>query len=55
MLRHERPNRSTATCVHRWDLPSLRQEVPMQVYLGIDWSEQKHDALFMDEDGRPLV
>ena len=27
----------------------------MQVYLGIDWSEQKHDALFMDEDGRPLV
>jgi transposase len=27
----------------------------MQVYLGIDWSEQKHDVVFQDERGRHLL
>ena len=27
------------------------KEVLMQVYIGIDWSEKKHDAVFINEAG----
>jgi transposase len=27
----------------------------MQVYLGIDWSEKKHDIIFMNESGAPIA
>jgi len=27
----------------------------MQVYIGIDWSEKKHDAVFINEAGAILV
>ncbi len=27
----------------------------MQVYIGIDWSEQKHDVIFMNEAGAALA
>src|ERR1700690_4331197 len=31
-----------------------RQEVPMTVYIGIDWSEKKHDICYMHENGEVL-
>jgi transposase len=33
----------------------MRQEVHMQVYIGIDWSEKKHDAVFINETGAILA
>jgi transposase len=33
----------------------MRKEVPMQVYIGIDWSEKKHDAVFINEAGAVLA
>src|SRR5215207_7666532 len=32
-----------------------QQEVAMQVYIGIDWSENKHDVCFMHETGAVLL
>jgi transposase len=32
-------------------LQSLRKEVNMKVYIGIDWSENKHDIVFMNQAG----
>ena len=32
-------------------LPRAQEEVLMQVYIGIDWSESKHDVVFMNEKG----
>jgi hypothetical protein len=31
-----------------------RQEATMKVYIGIDWSEKKHDICFMHENGEVL-
>ena len=33
----------------------MRKEVIMQVYIGIDWSEKKHDAIFLNEAGERLA
>ncbi len=47
--RHERYNRDTVTRVRRWASGSTTQEVCMTVYIGIDWSQDKHDVCFLDE------
>ena len=41
--------RSPASADRR--LPSDPQEVPMTVYIGIDWSQDKHDVCFLNEAG----
>ena len=33
------------------DLRLMHQEVTMKVYIGIDWSEKRHEILFMNEHG----
>ena len=33
----------------------MHKEVLMQVYIGIDWSEQKHDVVFMNKAGATLA
>ena len=37
------------------ELLFMRKEVQMQVYNGIDWSEKKHDAVFLNEAGAILA
>jgi transposase len=32
-----------------------QEEVPMSVYIGIDWSEQKHDVVFLNEQGAQIA
>jgi len=36
-------------------LQSAQQEVPMQVYIGIDWSQSKHDVAFMNGAGAVVI
>jgi len=36
-------------------LQSLHKEVDMQVYTGIDWSENKHDIVFMNQAGMAIA
>src|SRR5205814_7552208 len=54
VLRHERPNRKTATRVRRWALLQA-QGGPMPVYLGIDWSQNKHDLCFVNAAGAAIA
>ena len=43
-------NRETVTSI-RGEPPGLRKEATVKVYLGIDWSEQKHQVCFMNKAG----
>jgi transposase len=36
-------------------LQSQHQEVPMPVYIGIDWSQTKHDVCILNEAGAPIA
>jgi len=49
VLRCERPNWRTAkdNPESQWSL----KEIQMIIYIGIDWSAQKHDLVFMNEKG----
>ena len=55
MPRRERYNRDTVTRVRRWASGSLTREVCLTVYIGIDWSQAKHDVCFLDEADKATV
>jgi hypothetical protein len=53
ILRRERHNWVTGTGMAR--ISREEQEVRMKVYIGIDWSENKHDVCFLHETGEVLL
>jgi len=55
VVRHERRNRLTGARPTPRGLQSWLSEVHMGVYLGIDWSQSKHDVAFLNEAGACLA
>jgi transposase len=53
--RCERHNRKTAKASGRTSPEDKQEEDPMSVYIGIDWSERKHDVVFMNEAGAQIA
>jgi transposase len=53
--RFERPNGTTIAHTAPPGLWPQAKEVLMQVYLGIDWSQAKHDAVFLNQAGALLA
>jgi len=53
ILRRERHNWVTGTGMAR--ISREGKETTMKVYIGIDWSENKHDVCFLDETGEVLL
>jgi hypothetical protein len=52
IVRLERHNWVTGTGMPR--ISREGEEITMKVYIGIDWSENKHDICFLDERGEVL-
>ena len=40
--------------VEGWAIREVQPEDPMKVYIGIDWSEEKHDICWMNEKGEVI-
>ena len=53
ILRLERHNWVTGTGMAR--ISREGKETTMKVYIGIDWSENKHDVCFLNETGDVLL
>ena len=55
VLRDQRHNRDTVTRVRQWASGATTREVCLTVYIGIDWSQAKHDVCFLDEADEATV
>jgi hypothetical protein len=54
VLHQECPNRGTRDWRTVVDL-QREKEVLMRLYIGIDWSQSKHDVCFLNQDGSTLA